>query len=194
MAGIASFPSAGSLDPVYRDGNWVLAVCHGTTCLSSKYPAGVFAARYAGEHQLHFGKSRSACPGLRRDFDVLGFRDLLELSERKPDPLHGGGMTSSVQNISGLDRVIHEPARLILVALLSSVESADFLFLLKESSLTKGNLSVQLSRLEEAGYVQPKKTFRGKIPHTEYRLTSKGKSAFDQYRKSLGSIFNEKKR
>ncbi len=103
-------------------------------------------------------------------------------------------MTSSVQNISGLDRVIHEPARLILVALLSSVESADFLFLLKESSLTKGNLSVQLSRLEEAGYVQAKKTFRGKIPHTEYRLTSKGKSAFDQYRKSLGSIFNEKKR
>jgi DNA-binding HxlR family transcriptional regulator len=101
-------------------------------------------------------------------------------------------MSGSLQNLSGLDRVIHEPARLLLVALLSSVESADFLFLLKESALTKGNLSVHLSRLEEAGYVQTEKTFRGKIPHTEYRLTSKGKSAFNQYRKSLGSLFNTK--
>jgi DNA-binding HxlR family transcriptional regulator len=100
-------------------------------------------------------------------------------------------MSGSLQNISGLDRVIHEPARLTIVALLSSVTSADFLFLLKESGLTKGNLSVHLSRLDEAGYVQVEKTFRGKIPHTEYKLTSKGKSAFDQYRKSLGSIFNK---
>ena len=98
-------------------------------------------------------------------------------------------MSGSVQNISDLDRVIHEPARLILMALLSSVASADFLFLLKESKLTKGNLSVQLSRLEEAGYLEIEKTFRGKIPHTEYRLTKKGKSAFNQYRKHLGSIF-----
>ena len=98
-------------------------------------------------------------------------------------------MSGSLQNISGLDRVIHEPARLILMALLSSVESADFLFLLKESKLSKGNLSVQLSRLEEVGYLEIEKTFRGKIPHTEYRLTQKGKSAFDQYRKNLDSIF-----
>jgi DNA-binding HxlR family transcriptional regulator len=102
-------------------------------------------------------------------------------------------MSGSLQNLTGLDRVIHEPARLMLVALLSSVESADFLFLLRESGLTKGNLSVHLSRLEEAGYVQTEKTFRGKIPHTEYCLTSKGKSAFNQYRKSLGSLFNAKK-
>ncbi len=97
-------------------------------------------------------------------------------------------MSSTVESISALDRVIHEPARLILMALLSSVESADFLFLLKGSKLSKGNLSVQLSRLEEAGYVEVEKTFRGKIPHTEYRLTKKGKTAFIQYRKSLGSI------
>ena len=100
-------------------------------------------------------------------------------------------MSGALQNLSGLDRVIHEPARLTLVALLSSVESVDFLFLLKESGLTKGNLSVHLSRLEEAGYIKTEKTFRGKIPHTEYRLTPKGRSAFDQYRKSLGSIFNK---
>ncbi len=102
-------------------------------------------------------------------------------------------MSGSLQNLTELDRVIHEPARLTLMALLSSVESADFLFLLKESGLTKGNLSVHLSRLEEAGYVQTEKTFRGKIPHTEYRLTPKGKAAFNQYRKSLGTLFNAKK-
>ena len=102
-------------------------------------------------------------------------------------------MSGSLQNLTELDRVIHEPARLTLVALLASVESADFLFLLKESGLTKGNLSVHLSRLEEAGYVQTEKTFRGKIPHTEYCLTSKGKTAFNQYRKKIGSLFNSKK-
>ncbi len=101
-------------------------------------------------------------------------------------------MSASIQNLSGLDRVIHEPARLMLVTLLSAVESADFLYLLKESDLTKGNLSVHLSKLEEAGYIEAEKTFRGKMPHTEYRLTSKGKSAFDQYRKNLSSVLGVK--
>jgi DNA-binding HxlR family transcriptional regulator len=102
-------------------------------------------------------------------------------------------VTGPLRGIAELDRVIHEPARLLLVALLSSVESADFLFLLKESRLTKGNLSVHLSRLEEAGYLRVDKTFRGKIPHTEFRLTPKGKTAFEQYRKSLGPIFKTNK-
>ncbi len=97
-------------------------------------------------------------------------------------------MSRAIQDVASLDRVIHEPARLVLVALLSPVESADFLFLLTESKLTKGNLSVQLSRLEEAGYVKIEKTFRGKMPHTEYSLTEKGRAAFARYRKSLGSI------
>jgi DNA-binding transcriptional ArsR family regulator len=102
-------------------------------------------------------------------------------------------MTGQLRGLSELDRVIHEPSRLLLVALLSSVESADFLFLLKESRLTKGNLSVHLSRLEEAGYLTVKKSFRGKIPHTEFRLTPKGRTAFDEYRKSMGSILTVKK-
>ena len=97
-------------------------------------------------------------------------------------------MRDSLQGLSGLDRVIHEPARLMLVALLSSLESADFLFLLKESSMTKGNLSVHLSRLEQAGYLRVEKTFQGKIPHTEYSLTAKGKTAFTEYRKKLDPI------
>jgi DNA-binding HxlR family transcriptional regulator len=102
-------------------------------------------------------------------------------------------MTGQLRDLSDLDRVIHEPSRLLLVALLSSVETADFLFLLKESRLTKGNLSVHLTRLEEAGYLTVKKTFRGKIPHTEYRLTPKGRDAFDAYRKSMGSILSANK-
>ena len=102
-------------------------------------------------------------------------------------------MSEAYHNLSDLDRVIHEPSRLLLVALLSSVESADFLFLLKESRLTKGNLTVHLSRLEEASYIQVEKTIRGKFPHTEYQLTQLGRLAFDQYRKNLGRIFDEKK-
>ena len=103
-------------------------------------------------------------------------------------------MNSPAQSISTLDRIIHEPARLVLVALLFSAESADFLFLLKESRLTKGNLSVQLSRLEEAGYVEVEKTFRGKIPHTEYRLSRKGRAAFREYRRNLGSILEQEEK
>ncbi|MBN1438066.1 MAG: transcriptional regulator [Anaerolineales bacterium] len=102
-------------------------------------------------------------------------------------------MTGQLRGLAELNRVIHEPSRLLLVALLSSVESADFLFLLKESRLTKGNLSVHLMRLEEAGYLTVKKSFRGKIPHTEFRLTAKGRTAFDEYRKSMGSIMGEGK-
>ena len=100
-------------------------------------------------------------------------------------------MSNPLQGISTLDRIIHEPARLLLMALLSSAESADFLFLLKESKLSKGNLSVQLSRLEEAGYVDVEKTFRKKISHTEYRITRKGRLAFNEYRKNLGSILTQ---
>jgi DNA-binding transcriptional ArsR family regulator len=75
-------------------------------------------------------------------------------------------MSEPLGGITGLDRVIHEPARLLLVALLSNLDTADFLFLLKESGLTKGNLSVHLARLEDAGYIRVEKSFRGKIQHT----------------------------
>ena len=97
---------------------------------------------------------------------------------------------SKLQTISDLNRVIHEPSRLLLITLLSTVESADFRFLLKESRLTRGNLSAHMSRLEEAGYVHVTKTFRGKVPYTEYSLTQEGKAAFDLYRKRLSSVFD----
>jgi DNA-binding transcriptional ArsR family regulator len=87
-----------------------------------------------------------------------------------------------------LNRVIHEPARLTILALLSSVKEADFLYLLRETGLTKGNLSAHLVRLEEAGYVEIEKTFRGKIPMTLVRLSAAGKGAFQDYRKSMKDI------
>lgn len=87
-----------------------------------------------------------------------------------------------------LDRVIHEPARLLIVALLAGVKEADFLWVLRESALTKGNLSSHLAKLEEAGYVEVEKTYRGKIPLTLLRLTRQGKAAFDEYKKSLNGV------
>ena len=87
-----------------------------------------------------------------------------------------------------IDRIIHEPARLLIVALLAGVKEADFLWLLRESELTKGNLSAHLSRLEEAQYVEIEKTYRGKVPLTVLRLTKKGKSAFDAYRKGINGL------
>jgi len=95
--------------------------------------------------------------------------------------------------MSELDRVIHEPARLTIIALLSSVREADFLYLLRETRLTKGNLSTHLVRLEEAGYVNIEKTFRGKIPLTLVRLSSEGKAAFQEYRRSMKDILTPSK-
>ena len=90
--------------------------------------------------------------------------------------------------MSELNRMIHEPARLTILALLSSVKEADFLYLSRETGLTKGNLSTHLARLEEAGYVDIEKTFRGKIPLTLVRLSSEGRSAFQVYRKSIKDL------
>ena len=84
-----------------------------------------------------------------------------------------------------LDRVIHEPGRLMIVALLSGIEEADFLYLLHETELNKGTLSSHLARLEEAGYVEITKTYRGKVPQTILKLTREGDKAFRQYREML---------
>jgi DNA-binding transcriptional ArsR family regulator len=87
--------------------------------------------------------------------------------------------------MTDVDRVIHEPARLIIVALLASVEEADFLWIQRESGLTKGNLSSHLGKLEEARYVQIEKTYKGKVPLTVLRLTRDGKAALEAYRKDM---------
>lgn len=90
--------------------------------------------------------------------------------------------------MSELDRVIHEPARLRIVSILSGVDVADFNFLLEAIGLTKGNLSSHMDRLEKAGYVTVKKTFKGKVPHTEFRLTQDGRDALAAYWAELDAI------
>jgi DNA-binding MarR family transcriptional regulator len=92
-------------------------------------------------------------------------------------------MSELYKEIAGLDRLIHEPARLSIMALLYGVEEADFLYLLKTTGLSKGNLSAHISKLEEAGYVDVKKQFIGKKPNTVYRLTEKGRREFEKYLK-----------
>lgn len=97
-------------------------------------------------------------------------------------------MNDALLGLANIDRTIHEPARLMIVAILSAVEEADFLYLLKTTELTNGNLSSHLSRLEKAGYVQIEKTFVGKIPRTVCRLTPEGRQALQAYRQQMKAV------
>ena len=92
---------------------------------------------------------------------------------------------ADVQSIADIDRMVHEPARLMILAVLSIVESADFLYLMRQTGLTRGNLSSHLSKLEVAGYLEIEKEFVGKVPHTLLRLTDTGREAFDSYRQNM---------
>ena len=92
-------------------------------------------------------------------------------------------MADEIKDIATLDRLIHEPARLAIMAVLSACESADFAYLLNTTGLSKGNLSAHLSKLEEGGYVAIAKSFKGKYPNTTCSLTPVGRRAFNTYRK-----------
>lgn len=94
-------------------------------------------------------------------------------------------MEEGFRDLDGLDRLVHEPARLVIMALLSPAESADFLYLLRQSGLTKGNLSSHLAKLEQAGYVEIAKGYNGKVPHTEIRLSDDGRAAYKRYRAQM---------
>ena len=87
--------------------------------------------------------------------------------------------------IQDIDRLIHEPNRLMIMAQLYVVHSADFLFLQNQVGMTPGNLSAHLSKLEAAGYVEVTKEFIERKPHTALALTKKGRTAFKEYRKKV---------
>lgn len=93
-----------------------------------------------------------------------------------------------VQEVASVNRLLHEPARLLIAATLYGLEESDFLYLVHETGLTKGNLSSHLAKLELAGYVEIEKTYRGKVPLTLCRLTAAGRSAFDTYREKLRRV------
>lgn len=95
------------------------------------------------------------------------------------------------QPIAEIDRLIHEPARLMIMAYLYVVESADFLFLMHQTGLTHGNLSSHMSKLEAAGYIEVVKEFVDRKPHTMLQLTDKGRAAFQEYRQSMMQVLDD---
>lgn len=94
-------------------------------------------------------------------------------------------MSQSDSSIQGVDRVIHEPNRLLIMAQLYVVESADFLFLQHQTGMTPGNLSAHISKLEAAGYIEVTKEYLDRKPHTALKLTTKGRLAFKEYTRQV---------
>jgi DNA-binding MarR family transcriptional regulator len=84
--------------------------------------------------------------------------------------------------------MVHEPARLAILAVLSAVENADFVFLLRQTGLTKGNLSSHAAKLEDAGYIEVEKTFVDRVPRTLYRLTDAGGRALAEYETTMRDV------
>lgn len=97
---------------------------------------------------------------------------------------------SQISDLGDIDRVVHEPGRLMILAVLSGVEGADFVFLLDQTGLTKGNLSSHTAKLEDAGYIEVEKTFVDKIPRTLYRRTDKGTAAAGTYRNRMFAVLS----
>lgn len=81
-----------------------------------------------------------------------------------------------------INRLVHEPVRLKILAYLSLVESADFVFLVSRLGLTMGNLSAHVSKLEKSGYIKVKKQFKENRPNTILSITQYGDEAFDKYK------------
>ncbi len=96
-----------------------------------------------------------------------------------------------VRKMLEVNRLVHEPARLMILTILYAVEAADFLYLQNETGLTKGNLSSHLTKLEEAQYISIEKTYRGKIPLTLCRLTERGRAALEEYRSQLKTYMDK---
>ncbi len=96
-----------------------------------------------------------------------------------------------LQPLASLDPLIHAPARLMVLTYLYVVESVDYVFLMRLTGLTWGNLSTHLGKLEAAGLVEIKKEFRGKKPHSTIRLTPQGRTAFQAYKSSMQQVLED---
>ena len=99
--------------------------------------------------------------------------------------------TPELHPLADIDQVIHAPARLMVLTYLYVVDSVDYVFLLRLTGLTWGNLSTHLTKLEEAGYITIDKQFKGKKPHTTISLTIEGRAAFKEYKNSLQQVLDE---
>jgi DNA-binding MarR family transcriptional regulator len=103
------------------------------------------------------------------------------------DPANSPDLTG----FSEIDRVVHEPARLMLMAVLYVIDSADFTFLMNLTGITWGNLSAHMSKLQETGYLQVEKSFKGRRPNTMLRLTPAGRAAFQTYRRKMKQLLDD---
>lgn len=98
---------------------------------------------------------------------------------------------SAEKSPADLDRLLHEPARLQALVQLAVVHKADFTWLLQQTGMSRGNLSVQMSKLAEAGVVKVEKRFHNNRPQTLYQLTSHGRAALQQYKESMQQILDD---
>ena len=89
-----------------------------------------------------------------------------------------------------LNAVLHQELRLAIISFLANVDSADFKKLIEITTASKGNLSVQLSKLQEAGYIRITKSFKKNYPHTECSITKNGRKAFEVYLTDLKKLLN----
>ena len=100
--------------------------------------------------------------------------------------------TDSLSEIMNIDRLVHSPARLSILTYLSVVEEGDAVYLLNQTGLTWGNLSANVTRLRESGYIEVAKEFKGRKPHTLLKLTDKGRKAFQGYQSKMKGLLDIK--
>jgi len=100
--------------------------------------------------------------------------------------------TDSLSEIMNIDRLVHSPARLSILTYLSVVEEGDAVYLLNQTGLTWGNLSANVTRLQEAGYIEVVKEFKNKKPHTLLKLTDRGRKAFQGYQNKMKGLLDIK--
>jgi DNA-binding MarR family transcriptional regulator len=105
------------------------------------------------------------------------------MTEHQPDP--------ELHPLAGIDQLIHNPARLMVLTYLYVVESVDYVFLMRLTGLTWGNLATHLKKLEDAGYVDIEKTYNGKKPQSILRMTEAGREAFRTYKKSMQKVLDD---
>ena len=96
-----------------------------------------------------------------------------------------------IPSLPSIDKIIHEPARLDILAVLYVIKESDFIFLKNQTGMTWGNLSSHLSKLEDAGYIRVKKEISNKKTKTRINLTDEGRSAFREYRKKIDDFLKK---
>ena len=108
-----------------------------------------------------------------------------------PAEQNKGQPGQAAETLAEIDQIIHAPTRLKILAVLRVVERADFTYVLNQTGLTRGNLSANLRKLEEAGYVHIEKSFVDRMPRTLISLTPEGQQAIREYGEKMQVVLDE---